>query len=88
MVFGTTSMANLTFFFCEHLRSTRIHIATLIELLILVLTLVGIRRASQSRESRLARLLKNQGLAYFLTVFFIHLSVIASGLGSLETDVR
>jgi len=73
-------------FYVEGLTTTGV--AAIIELVILVLTLVGIRRASQHRESHLARLLQTQGITYFVMVFLIHLTMIASGPGSLETGIR
>jgi len=63
-------------------------IAATIELAILVLSMVGIRRSSHHRESSLARLLKAQGVAYFATVFFVHVSMVVSGSGSLETPIH
>jgi hypothetical protein len=62
-------------------------IASAIELAILVFTLIGIRRVSRNGDSHLARLLKTQGIAYFVMVFLIHLIVIVSGPGSLETSI-
>jgi hypothetical protein len=71
------------------LRTHRLHTAATIELGILLLTLVGIRRAStHSGESDLSRLLRTQGVAYFVVVFFIQLSTIASGFNSLEIYVH
>ena len=67
---------------------TTADVAAIIELVILVLTLVGIKRASRHRESHLARLLQTQGIAYFVMVFLIHLTMIASGSGSLEICIR
>ena len=64
------------------------HIAATIELAILALSLVGIRRASRHRESSLARLLMAQGVAYFAMVFFLHLSMVVSGSGSVETHIH
>lgn len=68
--------------------STMTRVAATIEFTILVLSLVGIRRASQHRESRLASFLKAQGIVYFVMVFLIHLFVVASGPGSPVTDIR
>jgi len=64
------------------------HIAATIELAILALSLVGIRRACRHRESSLARLLKTQGVAYFAMVFFIHLSMVVSGFGFVEAHIH
>ena len=68
--------------------STTDCIALVIEFAILVLSLVGIRRASQYGESHLARLLKAQGIIYFVMVFFLHMSTIVGGLDPLEADIR
>jgi len=63
-------------------------IAAIIELAILALSLVGIRRASRHRELSLARLLKAQGVAYFAMMFFLHLSMVVSGSGSVEARIH
>ena len=63
-------------------------IAAAIEFAILVLSLVGIRRASRHRESPLARLLKTQGVAYFVMVLFLQLATIVSGSGPPETHIH
>jgi len=68
--------------------STTIRTAATIELATLALSLVGIRRASRHRESSLARLLKAQGVTYFAMVFFLHLTMVVSGSGSVETQVH
>ncbi|KAF9646243.1 hypothetical protein BDM02DRAFT_272969 [Thelephora ganbajun] len=47
-----------------------------IEFAILVLSLIGIKRASRHRESHLALTLKGQGVVYFAMVLFIHVAVI------------
>ena len=60
--------------------------ASLIELGILVLSLVGIRRSSKRGASSLARLLKILGAANFLLVLSLHLATIASGPDNLETN--
>jgi len=71
-----------------HEYSTTIRIAVVIEFTILVVSLVGIRRASQHRETQLARLLKTQGVAYFAMVVLVHTTVVVSGSAFLETDIR
>ena len=43
-----------------------------------MLSLIGIKRASRDRESHLARVLKQQGIAYFVLVLAIQLLTIAS----------
>lgn len=64
--------------------STNIHvgdsfaIAAVIEFVVLLASLVGIKRVCTSGESRLARLLVTQGIAYFVAVFCIQISTIAS----------
>jgi len=63
-------------------------VAAAIEFIILTLSLVGIRRASQLRESHLARLLKTQGIVYFVLVLILQLAMIVSGPGSLEIGIR
>jgi len=63
------------------------HTAAVIEFAMLVLSLIGIRRASRHRESRLAQLLKTQGIAYFVMVTLMHVSVVVSDPGPLETNV-
>ncbi|KAF9786407.1 hypothetical protein BJ322DRAFT_1059447 [Thelephora terrestris] len=50
-----------------------------IEFAILLLSVIGIRRASSHGESPLARLLMTQGIAYFVMAFLIQLSVIVVG---------
>lgn len=64
--------------------STTILIAATIEFAILVLSLVGIKRASQQKESHLGRLLRTQGIAYFVMVLLLQMSMIVSDSGSLE----
>ncbi|KAF9786406.1 hypothetical protein BJ322DRAFT_785422 [Thelephora terrestris] len=59
-----------------------------IELAILLLSLVGIRRASIQGESYLARLLKNQGIAYFVMTFLIQVSAIAITLANVDDATR
>jgi hypothetical protein len=68
--------------------STTIPTAAAIEFAVLVLSLTGIKRACAQGESRLARLLRTQGVAYFVIVFFIQISTIASDFASLENIVR
>ena len=58
--------------------------AAVIELGILVLSLIGIRRASRHRESRLAQLLKTQGIVYFVMVTFMHVLLVVSDPGPIE----
>jgi hypothetical protein len=60
----------------------------MIELVILMFSVVGIRRAPRHRESPLARILMTQGVAYFVVVFFLQAVTMASGSGFLETGVR
>jgi len=62
--------------------------AATIDLVILVLSLVGIRRASRNGDSPLARLLRTQGAAYFVMLFFLNVFMIASGSYSAETHVH
>lgn len=62
--------------------------ATIIELAILVLSFVGIRRASQYKESHLARLLMTQGAAYFVMVSSLHLATVVNGPVPLETEIH
>ena len=68
--------------------STTNRAATVIELAILVLSLIGIRRASQHRESHLARLLKTQGAIYFVMAASLHVSTMVNDLDPLESDIR
>ena len=62
--------------------STTAHTAAVIEFAILLLGLVGIRRASLHGDSHLARLLKTQGIAYFVMAFLIQVTVIVSDFSS------
>ena len=65
--------------------STTIPAAAVIEFAVLLLSLVGIKRANCTQEeSRLARLLRTQGIAYFLMVLLVQLSTIVSGFGSFD----
>lgn len=68
--------------------STTNRAATIIELAILVLSLVGIRRTSRHKKSHLARLLKTQGIAYFVMVSSLHVATIVNGPGSFEIEIR
>jgi hypothetical protein len=61
-----------------------IRTAATIELGILILSLVGIKRASQDGKSRLAQLLVAQGTAYFVVVLILQMLMIASGLVLLK----
>jgi len=68
--------------------STTNRAATIIELAILVLSLVGIRRASRHKESHLARLLKTQGIVYFVMVASLHVATMVNGPGPFEIEIR
>ena len=68
--------------------STTNRAATIIELAILVLSLVGIRRTSRHKVSHLARLLKTQGIAYFVMVASLHVATMVNGPSPPETDIR
>ena len=68
--------------------STTPHTAAVIELVILLLSLVGIRRASLHGDSRLARLLKIQCITYFVLAFLIQVSAIVSYVSSPEANIR
>lgn len=59
-----------------------------LEFAILVLSLVGIRRASPFGESHLARVLKNQGIAYFVMVFCIQLVTIIVNIAPTDGYTR
>jgi hypothetical protein len=67
--------------------STTTRTAAVIEFAILLLSLIGIRRASLHGDSHLARLLKSQGIAYFAMAFLIQVSVIVSDFGLPEPEV-
>ncbi|KAF9786405.1 hypothetical protein BJ322DRAFT_785524 [Thelephora terrestris] len=60
----------------------------IIEFSILLLSLLGIRRASPAGESPLARLLKTQGIAYFAVVLLIQVSTIIVGLAHTDAGTR
>ena len=59
-----------------------VSIAATLELAILVLSVVGVRRASMHRETALGRLLMAQGAVYFVMVFFLQMIMIVSGSSS------
>jgi len=62
--------------------------AAVIEFSILLLSLVGIRRASLHGDSHLARLLKTQGITYFVMAFLIQVSAIAVGQAHIDSATR
>ena len=54
-------------------------VAATLELAILALSVVGVRRASMHRETALGRLLMAQGAIYFVMVFFLQMIMLVSG---------
>jgi len=59
--------------------SLMIPTAATLELAILTLSVVGVRRASMHRETALGQLLIAQGAVYFVTVFVLQMIMIVSG---------
>ena len=76
-IFAITSTANPVSSFCVEGLTTPI--AAILELSTLVLSVIGIRRVSQHRESALGRLLMAQGVIYFVMVFFLQMIMVVSG---------
>ncbi|KAF9786404.1 hypothetical protein BJ322DRAFT_785295 [Thelephora terrestris] len=55
-----------------------------IEFAILLLSLIGIKRASRHGESHLTRVLRTQGIAYFLAAFLIQVVTVATYLSQFN----